>query len=71
MFQQNNKCFYATHAKALSYLILLIFCLLVVNIYLGSLKINIVLLSWLQSALTHVLVYVIIQLQSVLALPVS
>ena len=38
---QNNKCFYATHAKVLSCLILVIFCLLVVNIYLRSLKINI------------------------------
>ena len=38
---QNNKCFYATYAKVLASLILVVFCLLVVNIYLRSLKINI------------------------------
>ena len=38
---QNNKSFYATYARVLSCLILVIFYLLVVNIYLCSLKINI------------------------------
>ena len=38
---QNNKCFYATHARILSCLILVNFCLSVVNVYLRSLKINI------------------------------
>ena len=36
----NNKCFYATHVRVLSCIILLLFCLLEVNINLLSLKIN-------------------------------
>ena len=38
---QNNKCLYATHAKVLSCLILVLVCFLVVSIYLRSLNINI------------------------------
>ena len=38
---QNSKCSYTTHGKVLSCLILVIFCFLIVNIYLRSLKINI------------------------------
>ena len=38
---RNDKHFYAAHAKVLSCLILGIFCLLVVNICLRSLRINI------------------------------
>ena len=38
---QNNKYFYITPAKVLYCLILVMFCLLVANIYLSSLKINI------------------------------
>ena len=38
---QNSKCFYATHAKVMPCLILVLICLLVVNIYLRSLKIKI------------------------------
>ena len=38
---QNNKCLYATHAKVLSFLILVLLCFLVVSINLRSLNINI------------------------------
>ena len=38
---QSNKCFYVTHAKVYSCLMLVMFYLLLVNMYLLSLKINI------------------------------
>ena len=38
---QSKKCFYATHAKVLSCLMFVLFFLLIVNMYVLSLKINI------------------------------
>ena len=57
---QNNKCFYVTHAKVLSYLMLVLLYLVVVDMYLLSLKIDISSSIMLRSPLTHVLFYVVI-----------